>query len=288
MSFREYDDPRELRLVQQLSAKILGELVRVCQALDIPYVVWGGTALGAVRHHGFIPWDDDVDVALVRPDYERFLREAPAVLSPEYEIANMRTNDDFPCVYSYLTLRGTLFIPEFYRDCPYRKPLSIDLFPLDNLPDDPALYRRQSRRTFVWGRLVFLRATPRPYLALGGYLRALALAACGVVHWGMRLLHVSPSWLQGRWERAARLFEHERTELVAGFTEKDPMAWSARRDELFPAVDAEFEGITVKLPRCYDAILTRAYGNYMELPPVEKRKNHRPYVLDLGRYGKTA
>ena len=71
MAFQEYDNPEELKKVQELSTKLLGEFDRVCRELDIPYVVWAGTALGAVRHHGFIPWDDDVDVAMVRNDYER-------------------------------------------------------------------------------------------------------------------------------------------------------------------------------------------------------------------------
>lgn len=102
MAYKEYENPEELRHVQRVSTRILGELDRVCRKLDIPYVVYGGTAIGAVRHKGFIPWDDDVDVCMARPDYERFLREAPSELGEEYAIANTRTNPEFPSVYSYL------------------------------------------------------------------------------------------------------------------------------------------------------------------------------------------
>lgn len=283
MAFQEYEDPDELRRVQLASTRILGELDRVCRALDIPYVVYGGTAIGAVRHKGFIPWDDDVDVCMPRADYERFLSEAPAVLGEEFEIANTRTNPDFPSVYSYLTMKGTLFIPDFYRDCTYRKPLSIDIFPLDNVPDDPRDYARMARSTWVWGRLVFLRATPRPYLALDGWKRTLVLAACHIAHWGMRVLHVSPAWLQSRWERSARRYENHVCERMSDFSDREPMRWAVKRDELFPAIDVPFENIVVKLPREYDAVLTRGYGNYMELPPVEQRKNHYPFLVDLGQ-----
>ena len=115
MAFQEYDNPEELKKVQELSTKLLGEFDRVCRKLDIPYVVWAGTALGAVRHHGFIPWDDDVDVAMVRSDYERFIREAPAVVSDEFEIVNMRTEPNVR-LYGYLSnAEGNHFHPGFLR-----------------------------------------------------------------------------------------------------------------------------------------------------------------------------
>lgn len=285
MAFREYDDPSELRHVQQASTLILKELDRVCRELDIRYAVYAGTAIGAVRHHGFIPWDDDVDVCMTRRDYERFLSEAPACLAENFEIANSRTNPvDFPCVYSYLTLKDTIFIPEFYRSCSYRKPLSIDIFPLDNIADDPKEFKRQARSTWIWGRLAFVHATPRPYLTLTGWKRALVLAVCFAAHWGMRILRIRSEWIQQRWEKAARRFEHEDCARMTEFTGRDPLRLALTEDELFPAIDVPFEDITVKLPRGYDAILSRAYGTYMELPPKEERKNHRPYLVDFGPY----
>ena len=99
MAFKEYENPEELVRVQELSTRILGELDRVCRKLGINYAVYGGTAIGAVRHKGFIPWDDDVDVCLERSEYERFLRDAPSELGDEFEIVNSRTRDDFPCTY---------------------------------------------------------------------------------------------------------------------------------------------------------------------------------------------
>lgn len=284
MAFKQYEDPQVLRQVQLASTRILGELDRVCRLLDIPYVVYGGTAIGAVRHQGFIPWDDDVDVCLPRKDYERFLREAPAVLGAEYSIENSRTHADYPNMFTKLALRGTSFIPVFCKDCTYRMPLAIDIMPFDNVPDDEGLYRKQSRLTWLWGRLIYLRASGRPFLTLTGAKRALVLAACLTAHWGMRLLRISPRWLQARWERAARRYEHETTRLMADYCDRDPLAWAVELDDLFPAVDVPFEDITVKLPRAYDKILTQGYGDYMQLPPEGQRKNHQPHHIDLGTH----
>lgn len=284
MAFEEYNDPEELKKVQRLSAKLLGEFDRVCTELGIQYVVWAGTALGAVRHHGFIPWDDDVDVAMLRPDYERFIAEAPAVIGDEYEIVNMRTEPNFVSMVTYLTLRNTVFIPEFFKGCKYRKPLSIDIDPLDKLPDSVCDYKKQKRGTWIWGRLIFLSAAPTPYLPFDGFKKRLVNAACKIVYECMKMIRLTPEKLQKNWEKYARMFENENTELVADYADRNPMNWSVRPDELFPAINMPFDGIMVKVPKDYDAILTRNYGDYMVLPPVNQRKNHRPAILDFGKY----
>lgn len=284
MAFKEYNNPEELKHLQKLSEMILAELDRVCERLDIPYAVYAGTAIGAIRHKGFIPWDDDVDVIMPRADYERFLREAPAELDERFAIANTRTEPNFTSPYSYLTLKGTYCIPEFYRSCPYEKPISIDVFPLDNISDDPATRKKQLRRTWLWGRLIFLRATPEPYLAFDGIKRTLVLAACHTAHAFLKLFGQTPAKLQKRWEAAARLAEHEECRAMADFSDQNPEAWSMTYDEVFPAVEMPFDDMTVKVPKEFDTLLTREYGAYMTMPPVEKRKNHYPYKLDFGPY----
>ena len=284
MAFEEYDNPADLKKVQDLSTMILAEFDRVCRELELPYVVFAGTALGAVRHGGFIPWDDDVDVCVARNDYERFLREAPAKLDRKFFVANSRTEPCFPCTFSYLCLKDTLCIPTFYKDCEFKKPLSIDIFPVDKVPDDADAFRRQARRTWFWGRLAFLRATPAPYLAFDGAKRSLALAACGLVHSLLRLTHVKMETIQRKWDQASQMYDSTPSTRYADYSEWDPSRWSIFENELFDTVDVPFESITVKLPRDYDAMLTRIYGDYMTLPPVESRKNHRPYLLDFGPY----
>ncbi len=277
-----YEDPALLRRIQVALTGALKEFDRVCRELDIPYVVYGGTAIGAVRHQGFIPWDDDADVCLPRADYERFLREAPALLHEDYSLENLRTHPDYPSPFTNLGIVGTVFVPEFYRGLSYPRKLSLDIFPLDNMADDPRAYRAQSRATWLWGRLIILRATPRPYVAFGGAKRAVVHAVSAVAHWGMRLLRITPQFLQRRWEGAARRYEHQETRRMADFADMDPAAWSASRDELFPARDVPFEDITVRLAKDADAILRRGYGDYMQLPPEDHRKNHLPYQVSLG------
>ena len=86
----------DLRKVQKLLTLILAELDRVCRRIGVSYAIYGGTAIGAIRHGGFIPWDDDIDVMMTRADYERFLAEAPALLDERFRLDNTRTREDFP------------------------------------------------------------------------------------------------------------------------------------------------------------------------------------------------
>ena len=145
-----------------------------------------------------------------------------------------------------------------------------------------------SRRTWLWGRLLFLRGTPRPYLiGITGARRAAIYTVTTTVHWAMRCLGLTPRFLQSRWEKAARRYEHVKTRRMADFSMRDPENWALTREELFPVQEVPFEDITVMLPHEYDTLLRRGYGDYMELPPEDQRRNHKPHIVDFGPYEST-
>ncbi len=248
--------------------------------LDIPYFIYGGTAIGAIRHGGFIPWDDDIDVGMLRPDYERFLAEAPAATGEDFVVINGGTDSFFPARNANLALRDTLCVPEEFDKCPFQYPSGIYVF--DKASENLRTEKKQMRGTWLWARLAFLRATPRPHLFVKGWKRALVSTACHVAYGAMSLFHVSPKWIYRRWEHAARLAENEQTDLWADFTDQRSLDWSLTRDDIFPLCDVTFEGLTVKLYKEYDKLLRKGYGDYVELPPEEDRKNHYPSKLDFG------
>ena len=277
-------DPALLAKVQRATTHVLKELDRVCGELGIPYAVYGGTAIGAVRHRGFIPWDDDIDVCMTRADYERFLTEAPEAVGADFVIMSQRSHADYPKTFAVMGLEGTRFVPAAATDRPFPVPVGVDVFPLDRMPVDYRRYRRQSMRTWVWGRLLFLHGSATPETGLTGALGAGAGAVFHGVHCGLHLARVSPAQIYRRWERAARLHEDSDSPLVGDYATQDPRRWSARISEIFPTVRVPFEDIMVELPGDYDAVLTRGYGDYMTLPPMEERVNHRPVEVDFGRH----
>lgn len=287
MTYKEYD-PDELRRLQLVSVEILQEFDRVCRKLDIPYFIYAGTALGAVRHKGFIPWDDDIDVGLLRSDYERFLKEAPREIGDRFEIANALLNPGFPACNANLSLRETYCVPEEFKRCPYQYKIGIGIYAFDKVTGDEAQLRKQCRSTWFWGRLAFLRATPSPHLTLKGWRRALVSAACHAAYGAMALINLSPQWIYRQWEKAATRFNGEESSLVADFTDRNPLDWSASFDELFPTKEVEFEGIKVMAANSDDSFLRRCYGDYMKLPPLEARKNHYPSLLTFEEGSRTS
>ena len=150
-------DPATLAAIQRVTKRCLAEIDRVCTLLGVRYVAYGGTAIGAVRHHGFIPWDDDGDVCMPRADYERFIAEAPALLGEEFFIASPATHPNYPISFGVLGLKGSEFVSKVAKDRAFRMPIGVDLFVLDQIADDPARFRAQSRGTWLWARLMFLR-----------------------------------------------------------------------------------------------------------------------------------
>ena len=176
-------DPATLAAIQRVTKRCLAEIDRVCTLLGVRYVAYGGTAIGAVRHHGFIPWDDDGDVCMPRADYERFIAEAPALLGEEFFIASAATHPNYPISFGVLGLKGSEFVSKVAKDRAFRMPIGVDLFVLDQIADDPARFRAQSRGTWLWARLMFLRSIPNPPTGLPTPARQLASAAMACAHW---------------------------------------------------------------------------------------------------------
>ena len=283
-------DPATLAAIQRVTRRCLAEIDRVCDLLGVRYVAYGGTAIGAVRHRGFIPWDDDGDVCMPRADYERFIAEAPALLGDEFFIASPASHSNYPISFGVLGLKGSEFVSKVAKDRAFRMPIGVDLFVLDEIAADPARFRSQSRGTWLWARLMFLRSIPNPPTGLPIPARQLASAAMACAHWGMRALRVNEASLYRRWMRAA-LKGRENPQLAADgtplygdFSTRDPSRWSASEAELFPAKSVPFDDITVRIPAAYDVVLTRGYGDYMRVPDPEDRVTHEPFHIVFGPF----
>lgn len=145
----KYDQDILARLHQTLY-EITAEIQRVCTLLDIDYFAQGGTAIGTLFYGQIIPWDDDVDLGMTRQNYERFLKEAPAVLGEGYELVEFCTTPETPFYWAKVCKRGTLFEEYGMEWSQHPQGIFVDIFPFDKVPNNQLLQRLHRAEARWW------------------------------------------------------------------------------------------------------------------------------------------
>ena len=248
---------------------LLQEFDRVCKKLDIPYVLFAGTMLGAVRHQGFIPWDDDLDIMMLRPDYERFLREAETVLDTEKFYLQKEFSAHWPMFFSKLRLNGTTCLEKYHpRDPEIHQGIYIDLFPCDNAFGGPFGRKLQ----FYASKVVIAKSLWRRGYDTDSKKKKLFMALC-------RVLPMKPFLRLTKGGRKEGEKVHSFLGGASGYAKNvyDRTCFT-RRTEL------EFEGERFPVSAGYDPLLRQLYGDYRVLPPEDQRaiKQHA-ILIDLDR-----
>lgn len=148
--WKEIYDKEDLKKLQRIEIDSLKVFIEVCEKLKIEWFLYGGTLLGAVKYSGIIPWDDDIDVAMTRENYNRFLDEVPAVLPKEYVIQSPYNERRSPYSYTKLRRRNTQYIEQYHHKLPIEKGVYIDIYAVDNIPDDEKMRKEQYDEVRKW------------------------------------------------------------------------------------------------------------------------------------------
>ena len=146
----KFYEPEVLKQLQGEILSILDDFIRICEDYHLEYFGIAGTGIGALRHKGFIPWDDDIDIAMPRRDFERLLRIVEKKMSDRYLVLNAERYPNYPLMTTRLVKKGTVFVEEVMKDvdCPFG--IFLDLYVLDNVADNPVLYQIQSWTAWFW------------------------------------------------------------------------------------------------------------------------------------------
>lgn len=277
----KFYEPEVLHRLQEEILSILDDFIRICEDYHLEYFGIAGTGIGAIRHHGFIPWDDDIDIAMPRKDFEKLIKIVEKKMSDRYLILNAKKDPNYPLMTTRLVKRGTVFVEEVMKDvdCPFG--IFLDLYVLDNVADNPVLYQLQSWTAWFWSKLLILRSIPRPTLQQRGLKAGLIWTVCGLVHNGMKLLRISPEWLRDCCEAECRRYNKKKTNRMAFLPDTSPYWNVVDKRYYHPLKQLDFEGRRMNFPGNIEEMLTRMYGDYMQLPPEEKRKTHYPYRLEF-------
>ena len=261
-----------LRKLQLTELEMLVEVDRICRKYDIKYSLDGGTLLGAVRHKGFIPWDDDADVMMQRNEYDKFYEACKYDLNKEkYFLQEFRTDNNYRWGYSKVRRNNSIFLREGQEHIKCHCGMCIDIFIFDNVPDEYILRRVQ----WIWGTMI----RKGLYSDVG---RKKAKTT------ELKTLYELLSWIpRSFWEKELNKLSYmrsnEKTELVSHLTypNRKQIRYGLSRNYFNEYVDLFFEGYKFMAIKNYDNYLRDLFDDYMEMPPIEKRKTHPVSVLQF-------
>lgn len=255
-----------LEKLHKVTLTLLTEFDRICRKHDIPYIIEGGTLIGAVRHKGFIPWDDDADIKMLRKDYMRFCEVCKTELDHEhFFLQTYDTDAGYRWGYGKLVKKGTVYLRENQEMLTMKKGIFMDIFPCDNVPDNWVLHQLFTFQCF-WAR-------KNSYAPVG------AKHSSSFVS---RLLYKviqkdSNEYIVKLYNKIANQYMKQDTKRVriAGYGSRQEARGCYRR-WMLEREEYEFEGLKLWGPRDYDGFLTYIHGDYMTLPPAEKRVANSP------------
>lgn len=259
----------DIEELKKLQMDILEAFQRYCGEHSLSYSLAGGSLIGAVRHKGYIPWDDDIDVYMPREDYDRFVNGFPEVFEGRYEVGALETNPKWDRMFAKFFDNRTVLV-ENRRDA-VETGVNIDIFPIDDVPaGDGQWFRYNKRRSFFCNlylmkdRILFDKSRVWWKTVL------LIPAKIALLPWGKRTMAEKMDKLAKKWDGcgSGRVYN-----CSLGLFANSPFPKS-----LFDAIiDIPFEDRTFKCFAGYDEYLTATYGDYMQLPPVERRVTHHKF-----------
>lgn len=247
-----------LRKMQLRILDILVEIDKVCRKHDITYWLDWGTLLGAVRHGGFIPWDDDVDISMPTEDLKRFLEIAPKELPDNLFMQTKETDPSYRMSFCKIRDLNSFFVTQhddFTRD--YKKGLFVDIF---EVVPYPTVNRKLLKKIMRWYKKIYFFRAVKQDITLKNLLATLSFPFIKIgldIVWG--LLNLKPK-------------NH------IGLEKHFSPGISYTPDMVFPLKDITFEGKVFSGPAHPEQCLTEAYGDFMQVPPKEKRGSHIIYL----------
>lgn len=244
--------------------ELLEYVKKVCIENKLRYFLVGGTLLGAVRHKDFIPWDDDIDIALPRDDYNRLANYLEKNIDEKFFYQSRQTDKEYPFAYAKLRYNNTLFLQKSLKNLEMHHGIFIDIFPLDGVSDNPKKQKKYFKKIRTYN-----------YMIISYYLRKSNYFLFNkFVTFIMSIFYIflGKKRIRDRLDKIATKYEVNDSKYVVNYFG----AWGMReiidKEYIFGEnKEVFFHNDFFSSPTNYDKYLSHIYGNYMELPPVDKR-----------------
>ena len=256
---------QQLKRTHEIQVELLDQVDRICRKHGIKYMISDGTLLGAVRHKGFIPWDDDVDVSMERSEYERFCQICQQELDGDkFFFQTYKTDKNYPWFYGKLRYNYSRYVRVGQDHLEMNDGIFLDIFPLDGVPNNAVIRFFFNIKRFI--------------------LRKMLYSVVGSVHaknplkrLAFKMMNRFPKKSVYKcFENMSKKYNILKYKYITNYSFPERIR---ERRGLHELIDIEFEDKLYQTTACYDEWLTKMYGNYMELPPVEERHGNNDIVI---------
>ena len=262
-------DEVNVKDIQAVLLRMLRDIDALCRKHHITYQLFAGSALGVVRHKGFIPWDDDLDIAMTREDYDRFLAIAEQELDTDKYYLQKEFSEHFPMFYSKLRMNGTTYMERYHpKDPMMHQGVFVDIFPLDNLSDHDFVAKLQ----FYASKIVIAKCLSRRGYSTDSIKKKLFMLLCGIFP------------LKPFLRFAQRRKDQSSKKVHSFFGGSSKYHKSIYPRNILHTIKMQFENGEYPVSVQADTLLTTLYGDYMTLPDVSPRNVKQHYLkVDLDR-----
>lgn len=267
----------EKELLRKLQLELLEmakDFKRVCDSNGIEYSLDAGTLLGAVRHHGFIPWDEDLDIGMTRENYDKFIEIGQKELGDQYFLQTWESDPNYALPFAKIRKVGTLYIETASQFASANNGIYIDIFPYDVYPLKDCERKRQKHDISKYAGLLLMKSNYKPWLMLKGikriyvYLRYLPRKILS--------RFVSRDYIISKCKAVMTQYNSIKGENFDLFVDAGAAyyeKWHFPKSMFSKYIQLPFEDTTFSCFKDYDEYLKIGYGDYMTLPPVDQREN---------------